>query len=151
RDAVLAALPKLDNDANRAAAVQSFPWFPADPRLGTALQSVYASLPQPGTARAALLLVAGDLFEPRLLPWVIHEATTGTARGDATTRAALVAKARVVKNPGVRKAMALAIGHLAPHGDASAAAALDAIVSAESLPKDDPLAVVAAILRARAP
>jgi hypothetical protein len=252
RDAVLAVLPKLDNDANRAAAVQSFPWFPADPRLESSLQTVYASLPPLGTARAALLLVAGDLFEPHLLPWVMHEATTGTAKGDAIlgvrasaiqsaiklmgpedkpavadavdllenrsglspmerleigknlhvlfdwasraidacgkdaachvkildepippeanvhwkwikaatmcglygddkTRAALVAKARVVKNPGVRKAMALAIAHLAPNGDVSAAAALDAIASAESLRQDDPLAVVAAILRARAP
>ncbi len=77
--------------------------------------------------------------------------------GNDQTRKDLIAHLANVKNPGARLAMAVAILHLAPSGDASDADAMDAIVAddnarhdADAIRSDDALVKVANMLRARA-
>ncbi len=249
RDAVLAAIPSLSSDANRAAAAESLVWFASSPKVIETYQSTFAKLPaiervgdvDHGIERAALLQAASDLFEPRLLDWVLTESAhakgetmlaakasalqsaiklmrhedeprvaaaidrlenhsglsameraeiatnvhklfdagskaagaclvdascyvklldeaipaDGNANwyaikaanmaglyGEATTRKALTSRIAKITNPGVRHAMALAILHLAPQGDAADAAILDATGDSE-------LVKIARALRAR--
>ncbi|HEX4517724.1 MAG TPA: hypothetical protein VH054_29475 [Polyangiaceae bacterium] len=77
--------------------------------------------------------------------------------GNDKTRKDLIAHITKVTNPGARLAMAVAINHLAPKGDAADADALDKIVADdttrkdnEALKGDDALSKVALMLRARA-
>ncbi|HEY1960471.1 MAG TPA: hypothetical protein VGH28_32900 [Polyangiaceae bacterium] len=77
--------------------------------------------------------------------------------GNEQTRKDLIAHIPKVTNPGARLAMAVAINHLAPKGDAADAAALDKIVADdtkrkdnEALKGDDSVTKVALMLRARA-
>ncbi len=252
RDAVLAALPNIDRDANRAAAAQSLVWFQNTPQVTSAYRAAYARLPaivehggaDTGIERAALLQAASDLFDASLVTWVLDESAHATGEtllaakasalqsaiklmqvgdkkaveraidalenrsglsaaekheiadnvdviygfaskaldacdrdvgcyvkildeaippaananwkaikaammcgllGDERTRKDLVARAASVKNPGVRQAMAIAILHLAPKGDALAARVLDTAAGT-----DEVFARVARMLRARA-
>lgn len=73
---------------------------------------------------------------------------------DATTRAALVDRLAAVKDGSVRLAVAEAIAHLAPNGDAAAADEIDGLVAAEksagNMSPIDELAQLALRLRARA-
>lgn len=76
--------------------------------------------------------------------------------GNATTRAALVAKVDKVKDGSVRLALVEAIAHLAPEGDAAAAGTLEAIVEDDrktgvNYYTSDELSKVALKLRARVP
>ncbi len=77
--------------------------------------------------------------------------------GNDQTRKDLIAHITKVTNPGARLAMAVAINHLAPKGDAADAAALEKIVDDdtkrkdnEALRGDDALTKVALMMRARA-
>ena len=77
--------------------------------------------------------------------------------GNEKTRKDLIAHITKVTNPGARLAMAVAINHLAPKGDAADADALEKIVADdttrkdnEALKGDDALSKVALMLRARA-
>ena len=76
--------------------------------------------------------------------------------GSDATRAALVSKLSNVRNPGARLALVEAIDHLAPKGDAAAAAALEKVVEADAASGnkdlqagDDVVVKVALRLRAR--
>jgi hypothetical protein len=69
--------------------------------------------------------------------------------GDDTTRSGLLARAGLVKNPGVRRTMALAVLHLAPQGDVAGAGLLEAAASATQ-GGDETFVRVARMLRTRA-
>jgi hypothetical protein len=75
--------------------------------------------------------------------------------GNAATRAELVARVEKVKDASVRLAMAEAIAHLAPEGDAAAAGVLEAIVEEDRRSgvnrASDELLKVALKLRSRVP
>jgi hypothetical protein len=75
------------------------------------------------------------------------------ALGNDATRATLGGKLETVKDDAIRIALALAIDHLAPKGDAQIANTMDKIVQANvksPAPSDDTLVKIAAKLRARA-
>lgn len=263
RDAILAYIPQLDNDTNRAAAAQMLIWFPTTPQTVATFKGIYSKLPpiadkgdnDTGTERAQLLGVASEFFDPSLGPWAVTEASTAKGTnmlsakvsaiqsaiklmgpadkatvekaltnlensglsvkekqsvsdnvravfknaaealdkcqsnadcyvkileepipqtvnsnwkaikaahmagvlGNDKTRKDLIAHITKVTNPGARLAMAVAINHLAPKGDAGDADALDKIVAddttrkdTEALKGDDALSKVALMLRARA-
>lgn len=89
KDAMLAAIPALDNDTNRAAIAQSLIWFPSDPKLVDAFKNLYGKLPpiadkgggdDTGRERAGLLQVGSEFYDPSLTPWLLKEA--GGAKGD---------------------------------------------------------------------
>ncbi len=260
RDAILAYVPQLDTDTNRAAAAQMLVLFPTTPALAAAFKAIYAKLPpisddpdERGNERIQLLGVVSEFFDPTLGSWALGEAThakgtnmfyakasaiqsaiklmrpadvqsVGTALtslehsarsegekrgvddvravlknataavskcamsapcyvklleepipqtpnanwraikaahmagalGNDRTRKDLIANIPRVTNPGARLAMANAINHLAPKGDASDADALEKIVAddtarkdTEALRGDDALSKVALMLRAR--
>jgi hypothetical protein len=88
KDAILAALPSADNDTNRAAYAQTLVLFPTESKLIDAFKTTFAKLPpiadkggdDTGRERTNLLQLAGEFFEPSLLPWVLGEAKS--AKGD---------------------------------------------------------------------
>lgn len=89
RDAILANIGSVDNDFNRAAFTQTLVLFPSDPKTLDAFKANYAKLPpiadgkggaDTGNERSNLLVVAGDLYQPSLVPWLLSEAKA--AKGD---------------------------------------------------------------------
>jgi hypothetical protein len=88
RDAIVAYIPRLDNDANRAAAAQNLIWFPTTPPLVAAFKSLYAQLPpivdqqdnDTGDERSRVLGVASEFFDPTLGSWALGE--SAGAQGD---------------------------------------------------------------------
>jgi hypothetical protein len=88
RDAIIAAVPQMDNDANRAGAAQMLVLFPTTPALVATFKSIYAKLPpiadkggenDTGAERARLLSVVSEFFDPSLGAWALAE--SAGARG----------------------------------------------------------------------
>lgn len=262
RDAIVAFLPHIDTDANRAAAASALVYFPTSAPLLATFEKIYASLPpiskkgDTGSERAALLGLAGNFLDATLEPWALREAKSasgsfaleakvraiqsaislmgprekpGVAQaiadvertampaaekkdvvgrlramfqhasaaldacaqnpacyvklleqpipvatdaanwkaikaahmagmlGNAATREGLVVELPNVKDMATRQAVALAINHLAPRGDAADADALDRIVAddkarrdVDAMRGDEAVSRVASMLRARA-
>jgi hypothetical protein len=246
RDAVIASLPKIDNDAALSGMALQLVNFPSDPKGQATFFDVYKkigdeTLLQEVAAKGTLMNVSANFYDVKVVDWAIKEGTTtkaseGTAesiKGNATntvlrlfddsqkkaaeevvnklglpadkakfataaklvdscksdaacyakvldepivgapdqkfrfvkatymaaalgndaTRTALGGKLEAVKDDAVRIALALAIDHLAPKGDAQIAATMEKIVQANAkapAPSDDTLVKIAAKLRARA-
>ncbi len=261
RDAVLAFVPQLDNDTNRAAAATTLVWYAPTASTVPTFKRIYEKLPpisengdsDTGVERAQLLGVASEFFDPALGPWALAQSSNAMGSsllaakvdalqsaiklmrpadkplvvralanleiglspkekqmvadnvrdvfkrasaaldkcamnascyvqltdepipdvsngnwkvikaahmagmlGNDQTRRELVARVAKVTNPGARIAIAVAINHLAPKGDAADADALEKIVAddterkdAAALRGDDALTKVALMLRAR--
>jgi len=82
QDALLAAMPSA-NDTNRAAFTQALVLFPTGPKTVDAFKAGYHKLPpiadgkggaDTGPERSRLLAIAGDFYEPVLVPWALTEA-----------------------------------------------------------------------------
>ncbi|HEX7599999.1 MAG TPA: hypothetical protein VF316_00260 [Polyangiaceae bacterium] len=89
KDAMLAAIPALDNDTNRAAVAQMLVLFPSDAKLVDAFKNLYGKLPpiadkgggdDTGRERASLLQVGSEFYDASMVPWLLKEA--GGAKGD---------------------------------------------------------------------
>jgi len=83
RDDLLAFVPQIDTDQNRAGAAKMLIWFPTSPQTEATFKSIYAKLPpitdkggtDTGSERADLLGVASEFFDPAMGPWAISESS----------------------------------------------------------------------------
>ncbi len=101
RDAVIATIPSITNDSNRAALAESLTWFPRTPSTVSAFQSIYARLAPQSLERSALLQAASELFDPKLFSWVLDEgAKSGTGDEAVGARAGAIQSAIKLMQPG---------------------------------------------------
>ena len=81
RDAIIAYVPSLDNDTNRAAAATMLIWFPPTPQLVATFKGLYDKLPpiadkggaDTGTERAGLLGISSEFFDESLASWALTQ------------------------------------------------------------------------------
>ncbi len=118
RDAIIAFVPQLDNDTNRAAAAQMLIWFPTTPTLIATFKGIYKGLPpitskggeDTGAERAGLLNVASEFFDSSMGPWALSESSG--AKGTNMVLAKVYALQSAIKlmgpadKAGVEKALA---------------------------------------------
>lgn len=124
RDAIVASIPGLDNDTNRAGAAQSLIWFPTDAKLLDTYKQLYAKLPpiadkgdsDTGAERAQVLQVASEFYDPSLLPWALGE--TKDAKGVNMLSAKVGALQAAIKlmQPEQKKLVADALTNLEASG-----------------------------------
>jgi hypothetical protein len=108
RDTVLAYIPQLDNDTNRAAAAQMLIWFPTTPQTIAAFKGIYAKLPpvtdkggtDTGSERATLLGVASEFFDPSLGPWALAEAANAKGTNMLSAKVGAIQSAIKLAGPG---------------------------------------------------
>lgn len=127
RDAVLAAVASLGNDANRTAAAEALVWFSSSPELVAAYRATYAKLPpiaiakprDTGFERSALLQAAADLFDPSLLSWLLDESKN--AKGEELTgaKAGAIQSAIKLMQPGDERRVEGALDDLEHHSGLS--------------------------------
>ncbi len=120
KDAIVAAIPSLDNDTNRAAVAQSLIWFPHDPKLVEDFKELYAKLPPitdkggetTGRERSGLLQVSSEFNDPSLIPWMLKEGSA--AKGDFVIAAKLnaIQAATKVMQPDQKKMVGAALSAL---------------------------------------
>jgi hypothetical protein len=122
RDAIYTALPGLDTDANRAAAAQSLVWFPVDATLLATYKGIYAKLPpiadktDTGSERAQVLQVAGEFYDPALLPWALTESSGAKGVNMLTAKVGALTSAIKLMQPEQKKAVADALTNLEGSG-----------------------------------
>jgi len=101
RDAVIAAVPSLTNDANRAALAESLVWFARTDVTMTTFRSIESKLPPSSLERATLLRVAADALDARALSWVLDEgARSGSGEQAVAAKAGAVESAIRLMQPG---------------------------------------------------
>ncbi|HSQ63299.1 MAG TPA: hypothetical protein VLM85_08785 [Polyangiaceae bacterium] len=124
RDALLAYIPSVDNDTNRAAIAQSLIWFPTTPRLVETFKALYAKLPpiatkgdsDTGSERAGLLQVTSEFFDPGLLTWTLAESAGAKGTNMLSAKVGAIQSAVKLMEPETKKNVEDAIGNLEKSG-----------------------------------
>lgn len=124
RDAIVAAIPTLESDQNRAGAAQTLIWFPSDPKLIDTFKGVYAKLPpiadkadnDTGAERAQLLGVASEFYDPSLLPWMLGESKDAKGVNMLSAKVGALQSAVKLMQPEQKKAVSDALTNLEGSG-----------------------------------
>jgi hypothetical protein len=121
RDAVLAFVPKLDNDANRVAAAQSLIWYAPHASVVPTFKRLYERLPpiatkgaadDTGMERAQLLGVVGELFDPALASWAIAQSTNATGAASLSAKVGAIQSALKLMRPADKPLVARAVASI---------------------------------------
>ena len=121
RDAVIAYVPQLDNDANRAAAATSLVHYAPSPSVISTFKRIYDKLPpiaakpdgDTGAERAQLLGVVGELFDASLGPWALAQASSATGESTLAAKANAIQSAIKLMRQSDKPAVLRAIANLA--------------------------------------
>jgi hypothetical protein len=124
RDAIIAYIPSIDTDQNRAAAVKMLVWFTASPQTIATYKTVYTGLPpiadkagtDTGSERAGLLSIASQFFEASLGSWALSQASTAKGTSMLAAKAGALQSAIKVMGPGDKKAVEAGLANLDASG-----------------------------------
>lgn len=124
KDDLLAYLPHLDNDTNRAAAAQMLIWFPTSPQTIAAFKGIYAKLPpisdkggnDTGAERAQLLGVASEFFDPAMGPWALTESASAKGTNMLSAKVGAIQSAIKLMGPADKASVEKALSNLENSG-----------------------------------
>jgi hypothetical protein len=124
RDDLLAYLPELDSDLNRAAAAQMLIWFPTSPKTIGAFKGIYAKLPpitdkggnDTGSERAQLLGVASEFFDASMGPWALSESANAKGVNMLSAKVGAIQSAIKLMGPADKANVEKALSNLEKSG-----------------------------------